>query len=87
MAGPVILWAVFSAVRWRGTPLGRRALAYLGILVAMWLLGLVNAFKHSADGWSSVGATGLVLSILTSACAIIAAALAFSRRPYGSFGK
>ncbi|AQR73304.1 DUF2231 domain-containing protein [Sphingomonas sp. LM7] len=81
-AAPVLIWAVFSAIRWRRSPVGRRATAYLVALAVMWVLGLLNAFKHSADGWSSVGTAGLILSLLTSICAIAAAYLAYSRRPF-----
>lgn len=84
LAAPVLVWAAFSAVRWRRGPVARRAAIYLAALSLMWLLGLVNAFKHSADGWSSVGATGVILSLLCSVCALAAAYLAFSRRPFGS---
>lgn len=84
LAAPVLVWAAFSAIRWRSSPVGRRATVYLAALAAMWVLGLVNAFKHSADGWSSVGATGLILSLLCSLCALAAGYVAFSRRPFGS---
>lgn len=36
-----------------------------GLLALAFVLGLVNAFQHSRDGWSSVGAVGVTLSILT----------------------
>ncbi|CAN5147353.1 hypothetical protein BH10PSE2_BH10PSE2_06240 [soil metagenome] len=61
----------------RGPDRNARA-AYFGTLVLMWVLGLVNAFKHSQDGWSSVGGVGLTLSILCSLLALIAGILAFS---------
>lgn len=53
-------------------------LMYAGSLVAMCATGLVNAFKHSQDGWSSVGPLGLVLSILTALAALVAGAVAYS---------
>lgn len=56
---------------------GQRLL-HIGLLAVMCALGLINAFKHSQDGWSSVGGFGLVLSILTALAALAAAAIAYS---------
>ena len=58
----------------------RRALRLLhaAALAIMCALGLINAFKHSQDGWSSVGAVGLTLSVLTAAAALLAGAIAYS---------
>ncbi|MCR5875320.1 hypothetical protein LRS10_14690 [Phenylobacterium sp. J426] len=59
---------------------GRRAprLLHAAALALMCLLGLINAFKHSQDAWSSVGAFGLILSILTAVAALVAALVAYS---------
>jgi uncharacterized membrane protein len=64
---PVLLWSALIAFRWKGPA------AYVLSLAIMWLAGLVNAFQHSRDGWSSVGTTGLILSIV-STLAVLAAA-------------
>lgn len=53
-------------------------LLHAGALALMCLLGLINAFKHSQDAWSSVGAFGLILSILTALAALVAGAVAYS---------
>ena len=37
-----------------------------------WVLGLVNAFKHSQDAWSSVGTAGVALSIVAALTALAA---------------
>ena len=50
----------------------------VGVLAAMWVLGLVNIFKHSQDGWSSVETFGLILSILCALLALAAGVIAFS---------
>lgn len=42
------------------------------ILAAMFVAGLVNAFQHSKDGWSSVGTTGLALSVIAAVLALAA---------------
>lgn len=65
----LLLWGVIE-VLWRRTA---RVLIVLGLLLLVNGLGLVNAFQHSRDGWSSVGTVGLALSILTSLAAIAAA--------------
>ena len=44
------------------------------------MLGLVNAFKHSQDAWSSVGAFGLILSLLCTLLVMIAGWIAYSAR-------
>lgn len=78
--GLVLAWALISLVLgWRGTE-RRQRLLYAGLLAVMWGLGLTNAFKHSQDGWSSVGAFGLTLSILCSLLALAAGVVAFSSR-------
>ncbi|KAK0341828.1 hypothetical protein LTR94_024800, partial [Friedmanniomyces endolithicus] len=50
----------------RGKPQLR--LIHTGALVIAWILGLINAFKHSQDAWSSVGGFGVTLSFLVAAC-------------------
>ena len=69
---PIVAWAILDWVRNRRSGLGRHSAIYLGVVAAMWVLGLFNAFKHSHDAWSSVGATGLILSALCAILALIA---------------
>ncbi len=71
-AGVALLWAAIAALRKRGT------WGYPGVLAAMWIVGLVNALQHSHDGWSSVGTTGLVLSIISSVLALVAGWLGYA---------
>jgi len=70
MGGFALLWALVLVARTGATPEERavrtRAVVYLLLLAVMWIAGLVNSFQHSRDGWSSVGTTGLVLSILST---------------------
>lgn len=76
--GLVLAWALISLVLgWRGAERIRRGI-YAGLLAVMWILGLINIFKHSQDGWSSVETFGLVLSILCALLALAAGVLAFS---------
>jgi uncharacterized membrane protein len=76
--GLVLAWALISlALGWRGAERMRRGI-YAGVLAVMWVLGLINIFKHSQDGWSSVETFGLVLSILCALLALAAGVIAFS---------
>ena len=76
--GLVLAWALIALVIHLRAPNRPRRMLYPGLLAAMWILGLVNAFKHSQDAWSSVGAFGLILSILCTILALAAGAVAFS---------
>jgi len=57
VAGIVIL---VDAIRGVGSP---GWLAFL-ILLAAWIVELVNSFVHARDGWTAVAGTGLILSII-----------------------
>jgi uncharacterized membrane protein len=72
--GAVVAWALISLLLGFRGPERRRRLVYGCVVVLMWVLGLINAFKHSQDAWSSVGAFGLMLSI---ACTVLALAAGF----------
>jgi uncharacterized membrane protein len=76
--GAVIAFALVETVLARKSPTLRPRLIYLGLLAAAWILGLVNAFKHSQDAWSSVGAFGLILSILCAVLSLTAGFMTFS---------
>lgn len=76
--GLVLLWALVSLILgFRGGD-RLRLLVYAGLLAAMCLIGLINAFQHSRDGWSSVGTFGLVLSIVAVLLALVASLVAHS---------
>jgi uncharacterized membrane protein len=73
-------WAIIAAVFPRRVARGR-ALLFVAALAVMWIAGLINAFQHSHDGWPSVGALGLTLSIISSLFALAAAAIGYSSQP------
>lgn len=77
--GAVLAWAAVEAVLARG----RAGLTYLGVVAAMWVVGLINAFQHSRDAWSSVGAFGLALSIVSALLAMAAAWMLQTRPVWG----
>ena len=69
---PVVLWAIVTLIRGRKRDPGRHHLVYFILVAVMWVAGLVNAFQHSRDAWSSVETTGLVLSIVSTLAALAA---------------
>jgi uncharacterized membrane protein len=73
-----LVFAILALVAGLWSTDRRRRLVYAGALALMCLLGLVNAFKHSQDAWSSVGAFGLILSILCALLALVAGVIAWS---------
>ncbi len=76
--GLVLAWALIGLILNFKGPGKHRSLIYVGVLAVMWILGFVNALKHSQDGWSSVGVFGLVLSILCTLLALAAGVIAHS---------
>jgi uncharacterized membrane protein len=63
--GVSLAWALVRAYR-------AGSLRLAGVLAALFVIGLMNAFQHSHDGWSSVGTTGLVLSLISTVLALAA---------------
>ena len=55
----------------------RHSLVGFVLLVAMWVLGFINALVHARDAWASMP-TGLVLSVVVALLAGAAAWLGFS---------
>lgn len=76
--GVVLAWSLIRLVLAFRSPSRKRRLLYTVVVAIMWVLGLVNAFKHSQDAWSSVGAFGMGLSVICTLLALVAGALAFS---------
>lgn len=74
---PVLLWAAFGLYRDRRDTARARALVYFLLIVVMWIAGLINAFKHSQDAWSSVGTAGVTLSVVSTLAALVAGWIAY----------
>lgn len=72
-AGMLVAWAVISLIFGRARYAKRRGFIYLAIVAVMFVAGVLNAFQHARDGWHSVGNFGLILSILCTALAFVAA--------------
>ncbi|MGO4408534.1 MULTISPECIES: DUF2231 domain-containing protein [unclassified Brevundimonas] len=80
--GLVLAWAlIVLLLGWREPDRRRRVILACG-LGLMWILGLINAFKHSQDAWSSVGVFGLSLSIACTLLALGAGFIAYSDHGY-----
>ncbi len=75
-AGLLLIAALVSLVRRRRG----RAVVYFLLVLALFVVGLLNSFQHSGDGWASVGTFGLVLSILGAILALAAGALGYASR-------
>lgn len=78
-AGLVLLWALGSLFLGLASADRLRRLIYAGVVGLMCIVGLINAFQHSRDGWSSVGTFGLLLSIVTVVLAFAAGLIAHTR--------
>jgi uncharacterized membrane protein len=76
--GLVLAWAIAAFMAARLSAYRGRALAYLVLVAAMWVLSVFNSFHHARDAWGSVGMLGLALSILTALLALIAAFVGYS---------
>jgi uncharacterized membrane protein len=76
--GAILVWSLVTLGLHFRKPSRNRHILYAGVLALMCLFGLINAFKHSQDAWASVGAFGLILSILCTLLAMAAAVIAWS---------
>jgi len=85
--GGVIVCALLALLLdWRRTS-RRFHLVYIAVAVVMWIIGLINAFQHSRDAWSSVGTEGLLMSIVTALLAVLAGVMLFSRSSAWEFDR
>ncbi|MBA2918066.1 hypothetical protein GON01_03670 [Sphingomonas sp. MAH-20] len=73
--GFALLWALIEL--FRADRRGQRAITYVLVLLAAWVLGFINAFIHAKDAWASMPAA-LILSIIVAALAIAATWLGFA---------
>ncbi len=75
--GFALIWSIVALLRRKGSAKSRLAIVSV-LLLMMMIAGLINAFQHSRDGWSSVGITGLILSIISSILAVAAGWIAYA---------
>jgi uncharacterized membrane protein len=71
-----LLWALIGVFRHRARRRGR-PIVYLVALLAMWVLGFINALVHGKDAWATMPA-GLYLSIIVALLALVATWVGYS---------
>jgi uncharacterized membrane protein len=80
-AGFALLWALVGSFRVR--PRRARNAIYVSILLAIFVLGFINALVHAGDAWASMP-SGLVLSAIIAVLAMGATGLGFWRTQPGA---
>lgn len=75
LSGFALFWALIALLR--ADRRGRHALSYIVLLLATWLLGLLNALVHARDAWATMPA-GLILSAIIAVLALVATWIGFS---------
>lgn len=76
-AGLALLCALVNLLRARRK--AGRPMTYFLVLLATWVLGLVNSFEHAKDAWASMP-SGLVLSVIVTVLSVAAAWLGLDAR-------
>lgn len=71
-----LLWALIEMLRSRMARTGR-PVVYFVLLLAMWVLGFINALVHAKDAWATMPA-GLWLSVIVTLLALLAAWIGYS---------
>lgn len=71
-----LIWGVADFVREVGDR-GTRRMVYVVVLLAMWVLGFMNALVHAGDAWGSMP-MGLILSIIIAVLSITAVWIGFA---------
>ena len=74
-----VVWALIDVFRGGPARRGRLAIYFL-VLLAMWVLGFINALVHAKDAWATMP-EGLYLSVITAVLALVAAWMGYSRLP------
>ena len=69
LGGFALLWSLVGVIRHRGGD--RRRLVHALLLLAAWVLGLVNALVHAKDAWAMMP-EGLWLSAIAAVLALLA---------------
>jgi uncharacterized membrane protein len=75
-SGFALLWALVNLFR-RRTDRKGRPIVYFVVLLAMWVLGFVNALVHAKDAWATMPES-LYLSVIATLLALVAAWIGYS---------
>ena len=76
VGGFVLLWALIALFRRHGRS-DRRRVVYFVLVLAMWVLGLLNAFAHAKDAFA-IFPEALWLSAISAALAFLASWVGFT---------
>jgi len=76
VGGFALLWSLANLFLYGPARRGR-PVVYFGVLLAMWILGIVNAFIHAKDAWATMP-EGLYLSAIVTLLALVAAWIGYS---------
>ncbi|HET7710094.1 MAG TPA: DUF2231 domain-containing protein [Sphingomicrobium sp.] len=79
-AALALLWALIDLLR--AARSGQPYWLYAGLLLALFVVGIVNALVHARDGWGTMPA-GLILSVVSLALAMAAIWAAHVPRRFG----
>lgn len=79
-AGLVLVFAIVDLLRHRHRD--ARSVAYAALVLAVFVLGVVNSLVHAKDAWAAMPG-GLVLSVITLLLALVATWLGFARHRVG----
>ncbi len=71
-----LVWGLVGALR-SGPAAKSRWVIYFVVLLAMWVLGFINALVHAKDAWATMPA-GLYLSVIVTLLALVAAWMGYS---------
>jgi uncharacterized membrane protein len=74
-SGFALLWALIRLLR--AGQRGRGPTLYFSLLLAIWILGFINALVHAKDAWASMP-EGLILSAIVAALALAATGVGFT---------
>jgi uncharacterized membrane protein len=77
VGGFAVLWALIDLLR-AGAARRGRAAAYFAVLLAMWVVGLINALVHSKDAFA-IMPEALYLSAAATLLALVASWLGYGR--------
>ncbi|MFN3619019.1 DUF2231 domain-containing protein [Sphingorhabdus sp.] len=75
--GAALLWTVIDALR-ADRPHNRGKWIFVGLVVATFIVGFINALVHAKDAWAAMPA-GLVLSFIVLVLAIFSIWAGFTR--------
>nr|WP_223861737.1 DUF2231 domain-containing protein [Geminicoccus harenae] len=71
-----LLWALINLFRSHAGH-RKRPVVYFIVLLAMWVLGFINALVHAKDAWGTMP-EGLYLSVITALLALVASWIGYA---------